>query len=83
MEIELSQKTIDAIAHKTALILARKMRNKNGDASKMVSVREAAEILGITPARMRQIAGRFPHVKQGDSKQGRILFLRSGLLENY
>jgi hypothetical protein len=49
----------------------------------MVSVREAASILGITPVRMRQIAGRFPHIKQGDSKQGRILFLRSGLLENY
>lgn len=83
MEIELSQKTIDAIAHKTALILVRKMRNKIDDTSKMVSVREAASILGITPARMRQIAGRFPHIKQGDSKQGRILFLRSGLLENY
>jgi predicted transcriptional regulator of viral defense system len=83
MEIELSQKTIDAIAHKTALILARKMREKKEDTPKMVSVREAASILGITPVRMRQIAGRFPHIKQGDSKQGRILFLRSGLLENY
>jgi predicted transcriptional regulator of viral defense system len=82
MEIELSQKTIDAIAHKTALILAKKMQKKE-DTSKMVSVREAASILGITPVRMRQIAGRFPHIKQGDSKQGRILFLRSGLLENY
>jgi predicted transcriptional regulator of viral defense system len=82
MEIELSQKTIDAIAHKTALILANKMQKKE-DTSKMVSVREAASILGITPVRMRQIAGRFPHIKQGDSKQGRILFLRSGLLENY
>lgn len=83
MEIELSQKTIDEIARKVALILAKKMRNKIDDTSKMVSVREAASILGITPARMRQIAGRFPHIKQGDRKQGRILFLRSGLLENY
>lgn len=83
MEIELSQKTIDEIARKVALILARKMREKKEDTPKMVSVREAASILGITPARMRMIAGRFPHIKQGDSKQGRILFLRSGLLENY
>jgi predicted transcriptional regulator of viral defense system len=82
MEIELSQKTIDEIARKVALILAKKMQKKE-DTSKMVSVREAASILGITPVRMRQIAGRFPHIKQGDSKQGRILFLRSGLLENY
>ena len=82
MEIELSQKTIDEIARKVALILAKKMQKKE-DTPKMVSVREAASILGITPVRMRQIAGRFPHIKQGDSKQGRILFLRSGLLENY
>ena len=82
MEIELSQKTIDAIARRTAIILAKKMKEKEDD-SEMVSTAEAARILKIKPQRMREIAGRFPHVKQGENKQGKLLFKKSALLENY
>lgn len=86
MEIELSQRTIDAIAYRAATIIMQKMKKaqKTGsDLPKMVSSREAAAILGITPGRMRQIAERFPHIKQGDNKQGKLLFVRDALLENY
>ena len=86
MEIELSQRTIDAIAYRAATIIMQKMKKaqKTGsDLPMMVSSREAAAILGITPGRMRQIAERFPHIKQGDNKQGKLLFVRDALLENY
>ena len=86
MEIELTQRTIDAIAYRTAVIIMQKLKKVQKDSQnlpKMVSTREAAAILGITPGRMRQIAERFPHIKQGEHKQGKLLFVRDVLLENY
>lgn len=86
MEIELTQRTIDAIAYRTAVIIMQKLKKVQKDSQnlpKMVSTREAAAILGITPGRMRQIAERFPHIKQGEHKQGKLLFVRDALLENY
>lgn len=84
MEVELSQKTIDAIAHKAALIIFRKLKENKEELPEMVSTKEAAAILGITPARMRQIASRFPHIKGGDgAQQGKLLFYRKPLLQNY
>lgn len=86
MEVELSQRTIDAIAYRAATIIMQKMKKaqkESRDFPKMVTTREAASILGITPGRMRQIAERFPHIKQGENKQGKLLFVRNALLENY
>ena len=85
MQVELSQKDIDAIAYKAAVIVAQRLKKviKEERPPKMVSTKEAAKILGITPCRMRQIADRFPHVKQGENKQGKLLFVRDGLLKNY
>lgn len=83
MEVELSQKVIDAIAYKAATIVVSKLKAEDQAHSQMVSTKEAAAILGITPARMRQIADRFPHIKQGNNKQGKLLFLKRALLKNY
>ena len=83
MEGELSQKTIDAIADKAATVVVRKLKAEDKNDSEMVSTKEAAAILGITPARLRQIADRFPHIKQGNNKQGKLLFLKRALLKNY
>lgn len=83
MEIELNKKTIDAIAYKAALIVVRKLKDDNNILPEMVTTKQAASILNITPGRMRQIADRFPHIKQGDNKQGKLLFIRKALLENY
>lgn len=41
---------------------------------------EAAKILGISPAYLRRIADRYPHIKQGEGKQARLLFRKEGLL---
>lgn len=86
MPIELTAKDIDAIANKVAKSVVRLLNEHNGDDGKtpvMVSTKEAAAILHISPGRMRQIAERFPHVKQGNSKQGKLLFVKDALIENY
>ena len=49
----------------------------------MVDSKEAARMLGISSNYLRSIKDRFPHVKVGDNKQGRILFRKADLLENY
>lgn len=83
MQVELSPQTIDAIAQRAALIIVRKLKKQIEQPPEMVTTSEAAQILGISPGRMRKIADRFPHIKQGDSKQGKLLFVRKALLENY
>lgn len=81
MEIELSQKTIDQIAYKVCLMLQKKTGGP--DQPEMVTTREAARILCISEGRMRQIKNRFPHIKNGDSAQGKLLFKRDALLAEY
>ena len=51
--------------------------------TEMVGVKEAARILGISEGRMREIKDKFPHIKSGYYQQGRLLFVRSSLLENW
>lgn len=83
MEIELSNKVIDAIAYKCALIVFRKLREAdNKDLPEMVTTKQAAKILKISPDRMRKIADRFPHVKKGDAVRGQLLFVKEALLKN-
>jgi hypothetical protein len=41
---------------------------------------EAAKLLGISPAYLRRIANRYPHIKQGEGKQARLMFKKEGLL---
>ena len=49
----------------------------------LIDSREAARLLGLTPNYLRSMKDKFPHVKVGDNRQGRILFKRSELLANY
>lgn len=83
MEITLSQRQVNAIAYQVALILDKRQseRERRSEEEEMVTTKEAARILGITPGRMRQIADQYPHVKRGESKQGKLLFVKKSLLE--
>lgn len=83
MIVELSQKDIDSIARRTALILLSKLSEGKDDVPETVSCKEAAAILHISPNRMRQLKDKFPHIKNGDKRQGKLLFFRSSLLETY
>lgn len=80
MELELSDKVIDAIAYKVAKILKREL--KKDDAPEMVTTEEAAKILRISKGHMQRIGHRFPRIK-GEGANSRVLYVRSGLLMNY
>ena len=73
-EVRLDYPTIQAIAREVARILRR------DELPDMVTTEEAASILGITPARMRQIKGRFTHIKKGADMQGRLMFEKADLI---
>ncbi|MGM9697990.1 MAG: hypothetical protein ACI3Y0_05040 [Prevotella sp.] len=45
-----------------------------------VDTEEAARILGMKPNYLRQVKDRYPHIKAGDNKQGRIMFRRDSLM---
>jgi hypothetical protein len=37
----------------------------------------------LCKAALRKLKDKLPHVKQGNSKQGRLLFVKEGLMEAY
>lgn len=84
MKIQLTDEDMNTIAVKVTKMLAHKLKEReNEQPTEMVGVKEAARILGISEGRMREIKDKFPHIKAGCHQQGRLLFVRSGLIENY
>ena len=83
MDVQLSDRDMTTIATKVTNMLLRRLKENEEQPTKMVGVKEAARILGISEGRMRDIKDRFPHIKSGNNQQGRILFVRDALLENY
>ena len=81
MEIELSKSCMDELAYKVAKILKRELKN-NDDLPELVTTAEAAKIHHVTTDYMRTIGERFPRVK-GEGRNGRVLYVRSALLEHY
>lgn len=73
-EVTLDYPTIRAIAKEVARLL------KRDEMPDLVTTQQAASILGISPARMRQIKDRFPHVKKGADKQSKLLFRKADLI---
>lgn len=74
MEVTLSSSSVERVAQRVAEIL---LQRQTPD---LCTTSEAAKILGITPAYLRRIADRYPHVKQGEGKQARLLFRKEGLI---
>lgn len=82
MQVELDQRTIDAIAAKVAVIVADKVaRRLRAEQPKMVSTKEAAAILNMSADRLRHVADRYPHIKRGTGRSARLLFVREALLK--
>ena len=61
--VSLSPATIENIADKTAERVVRKMKEADGSRheDRLVGTREAAKILGISPATLRRRAMDYPH----------------------
>ncbi len=72
---------MDELAYKTAVVLAKLLKKQ--EPPELVTTREAATIIGITPQRLRQIVcenpNRYPHIKRGEGKQAQLLFDRKAL----
>ena len=49
----------------------------------LITVKEAAETLNLSEDYVRKIKDKLPHVKQGNNNQGRLLFVKEGLMEAY
>ena len=78
--MNLEPQDIDRIAYKTALIVVKKLtKQRDKDYPELVTTEEAAAILHITPQRMRQIKDKYPYIKRGEGKQGKLLFKRDAL----
>lgn len=86
MELQLSQRDRDYIVQQLRLALRKDIKAMLADTRQpeLVTTKEAAAIIGITPGRLRQIVcedpHRYPHVKRGDSKQAGLLFDRKSLI---
>lgn len=85
--MELSDRQINEIVYKLRVALRKDIKAMLADTRQpeMVTTKEAAAMLGITPGRLRQIVckdpNRYPHTKKGDGqKQGQLLFVREGIL---
>jgi hypothetical protein len=49
----------------------------------LISCKDAAALIGVSEDYVRKIKDRLPHVKQGSNNQGRLLFIKEGLMEAY
>ena len=87
-------KLIEVTARRTATIVVKQLVGGNTGGMNFVGLnscggddlcdtREAARLLGLSPNYLRSMKNKFPHVKVGDNRQGRILFKRSELLASY
>jgi len=78
---------IQATAQRTATMVVEQLKGivriPGEEDEEYVDSKTAAKILGVTPNYLRAIKNNFQHKKVGSSTQGKILFLRSGLLQSY
>lgn len=73
--IYLSDRDIEAIAQRVASLIRK-------DERELVSAKEAAALLGVTPRWMRDNKDSFRYKKTGGRGGGKLLFLKSSLHSN-
>lgn len=83
MKIELDEATLNRLAAKTAKIVLRQLRNEDSDETNWIGNNEAAKILGIKPAYLRQIHKNFTCIKRGSEKQGRLFYAKHLLTKEF
>ena len=81
MRFEYDQKFIKLLAKE----MVKEMQKVKDEAKEpeLITVKEAAETLNLSEDYVRKIKDKLPHVKQGNSKQGRILFVKEGRMDAY
>ena len=80
----ITKEEISVIAAMVADQVVKKLKGVGNLAeTEYVDTEEAARILGVSANYLRQVKDRYPHMKAGDRKQGRILFKRDALLNEF
>lgn len=80
----MSTKEMNELAALVADQVVKRLKSEgNLSGTEYVDTDEAARILGVSPNYLRQVKERYPHVKFGDCKQGRIMFQRDALLRAF
>lgn len=80
----MERKEMCVLAELVADQVIKKLRgSENLAETEYVDTKEAARILGVSDNYMRQVKNKYPHMKAGDRKQGRILFKRDTLLRDF
>lgn len=79
-EMTLSDKTVEKIANRTATILYNRLKTNLDDKKELVSVKEAARILGVTENYMRSIKDDYSYIRRGKNQKGNIFFIRESLI---
>ena len=83
MNIELDERTMNILATKTAKIVVKMLRNEGAQDQRLISCKEAADRLGISPDRLRRIKDCFTHIKRGDKTQAKLFFDADLLIKEY
>lgn len=81
MRFEYDQKFIKLLA-KEMVKEMQKVKDETKE-PELITVKEAAALIGVSEDYIRKIKDRLPHVKQGNNNQGRLLFVKEGLMEAY
>ena len=80
----MNKEEISVLAALVADQVVKKLKGADNLAeTEYVDTEEAARILGVSANYLRQVKDRYPHMKAGDRKQGRILFKRDALLNEF
>lgn len=80
------EKLTNMVAQKTAELVMERLNGSSvtkANDTEYVTCEEAARILGFKPNYLRQVKDRYPHIKAGNTKQGRIMFRRDALLNQF
>lgn len=82
----MSKKEKMALAKDIAEMVLQGLKNPeilNTSDRELVGVNEAAEILGYTPGHMRRVKDQYPHIKHGNTPQGKLLFYKDQLVKTF
>jgi hypothetical protein len=79
----MKKEEMSELAALVADLVVKKLKGVNLADTEYVDTEEAARILGMSANYLRQVKDRYPHMKAGDRKQGRILFRRDALLNEF
>ncbi len=80
----MDRQEMTALAAMVAEQVVKKLKSVgNLQETEYVDSYEAARILGVSPNYLRQVKDRYPHIKAGNKKQGRIMFKRDALMNEF